>query len=507
VIGLRRTWRTQVVPQERRSRVLILAAGASVVVGLVPVVPRPGTAGAASAAPAPAVFAAAAEAWAYSAEIGVPGPLGPLASHTTAAIDNSPHAQGTAGLADPGYLVRAAAGLVAGIPTPAYCESAWPEGPDHADCGAPGGAKAAVSGTRSGDGPRATATAALADAAVPTGSRATPRHGVAAEPAALTVAAQSTTSSAFLADDGVLHATADVVLSGVALAGGALRIGTLAVHRTATATGLPGGTKTSAAVELSGVSVGGQPVDLGSDPARSLAQAAQQALGDTIAVEGLSGREEQADEGKLVADSSGLRITWQPQPDRFLRIVLGYGRVLVYATGPPSGEPVPGGDISVPGPRPESPVAAGAPDGTGPTGAAPLPPDSAAASGSAAAASLSPTSRPSVAGGSDANAIGSAAGESLPVAGPAAAPPAELAAGGAAPVPLLPGLRPLAVGTRPPVQWVSPFMVLAQMTTGRQAWWFLLGLAPLLAAGWLARRGGLGLVAPWAADGRSGAPS
>jgi hypothetical protein len=44
---------------------------------------------------------------------------------------------------------------------------------------------------------------------------------------------------------------------------------------------------------------------------------------------------------------------------------------------------------------------------------------------------------------------------------------------------------------------VSPFLVLAQMTTGRQAWWFLLALIPLVAAAVLSRRSGLGLVAPW----------
>jgi hypothetical protein len=57
--------------------------------------------------------------------------------------------------------------------------------------------------------------------------------------------------------------------------------------------------------------------------------------------------------------------------------------------------------------------------------------------------------------------------------------------------------RPLAAAARRPVRWVSPFLVLAQMTTGRQAWWFLLALVPLLGAAGLWRRSGLGLVAPW----------
>jgi hypothetical protein len=63
--------------------------------------------------------------------------------------------------------------------------------------------------------------------------------------------------------------------------------------------------------------------------------------------------------------------------------------------------------------------------------------------------------------------------------------------------PLIPTGRPLAVVARRPVQWVSPFLVLAQMTTGRQAWWFLLALVPLVAAAWLSRRTGMGWIAPW----------
>jgi hypothetical protein len=42
------------------------------------------------------------------------------------------------------------------------------------------------------------------------------------------------------------------------------------------------------------------------------------------------------------------------------------------------------------------------------------------------------------------------------------------------------------------------------MTTGRQVWWFLLALVPLAAAVWLARRSGMGLLAPWAAGGAGG---
>jgi hypothetical protein len=80
---------------------------------------------------------------------------------------------------------------------------------------------------------------------------------------------------------------------------------------------------------------------------------------------------------------------------------------------------------------------------------------------------------------------GPPAGEVPNVTG-TAAPPPQVAIG-----------RPFAAPARPPVQWVSPFLVLAQMTTGRQVWWFLLGIAPLILAAWLSRRSGMGLLAPW----------
>ena len=447
-------------------------AGLGMTVGLLPIVPG-GAGRAGAAAPGPAVFAAGAEAWAYSAEIGVPGPLGPLASHTTVAIDNSPHAQGAAGLADPGYLIRAAAQLVAGVPTPAYCESAWPEGPDHTDCGAPGGA-AAVSRTGSGAGPDATATAGLGNAVVGGGAPA------------LTIAAQSTTSSAALGSDSVLHARADVTLSGVAVAGGALRIGTLAVHREAAATGLPGGGLTTTGVSLGGATVVGTPVAPGAHPVRSLIDATRKAFGDKIVVEALGGRQETSPDGKLVADSSGLQITWRPQPDRSVRIVLGYGRVLVYATPPrpaPAdvgvpgiGETAPGGGAADTGAYSTAPGAAPAtePGLTGLPGSGPGPgPPAAAAASSAPAVTATPVE------------AGPPAGEAPNVTGTAAPPP------------LVPIGRPLAAPARPPVRWVSPFLVLAQMTTGRQVGWFLLGIAPLILAAWLSRRSGMGLLAPW----------
>jgi hypothetical protein len=458
-----------------------VVAGLVVLAGSLPLFPGSGSA-AGAAATVPAVFAAGAEAWAYSVEVGVPGPLGPLASHTTVSVDNSPHAQGAAGLADPGYLIRAAAQLVAGVPTPMYCESAWPEGPDHTDCGAPGGA-VAQSRTASGSGPDATATAGLGQVAVGSGAPA------------LTVAAQSTTSAASLGADGVLHARADVTLSGIAVAGGAVRIGTLAVHREAAATGLPGGAQTSTAIALAGASVGGTPVDPGSDPVRSLAEAARKAFGDTIVVEGLSGRQQQTPDGKLSADSAGLQITWRPQKDRSVRIVLGYGRVLVYATPPLA----PAADVAVPGaaepqPGPAPSLAHGVAGG----GATPSVPEAAPQPGSgASSAAAQPGPGPVVAppAGNDASA-------SPPRPAP---PPGHTApAGDGAAAPLVPAGRPLAVAARRPVQWVSPFLVLAQMTTGRQVWWFLLALGPLVAAAWFSRRGGMGLLAPWAASGRQG---
>jgi hypothetical protein len=453
-----------------KRRLVLIGFGA--VLGLLPVVPG-GPVGASAARSAPAVFAASAEAWAYSAEIGVPGPLGPLASHTTATIDNSPHAQGASGLADPGFLIRAAAQLVAGVPTPAYCESAWPEGPDQADCGVPDG-PVAVSGTASGAGPEATATAALGKVAVGEGAPA------------LTVAAQSTTSSASFASDGALHARADVTLSGIAVAGGALRIGTLTVHRDAVATGLPGGAQTSTAVELAGAAVGGTPVPSGADPVRSLADAARKAFGDTIAVEALGGREETTPDGKLVADSSGLQITWRPQPDRSVRIVLGYGRVLVYATPPAS----PVDDVATPAVDLPLP-------GSGPTGAA------SDAADAVVAVTDQQSSLPPAGGAPHRPAAPSGITASLPPlgdAGPSSgsvATPVETAA----PPALVPINGPLVSAGRAPVRWVSPFLVLAQMTTGVQAWWFLLAVAPLALAAWLSHRSGLGILAPWAAAG------
>ena len=456
---------------------LFTLAAVGALLALLPVVPHWKQPAGASGS-SPAVFAAGAEAWAYSVEVGVPGPLGPLASHTTVSIDNSPHAQGAAGLADPGYLIRAAAQLVAGVPTPMYCESAWPEGPDHADCGAPGGS-VAVSGTAAGSGPDASATAGLGGIAVGSGAPA------------LTVAAQSTTSAASLGSDGVLHARADVTLSGIVVAGGALRIGTLSVHREAAASGLPGGTQTSAAVGVGGATVAGTPVEPGRDSVRSLAEAARKAFGDTIVVEGLGGQEQQTPDGKLAADSAGLQITWHPQKDRSVRIVLGYGRVVVYATAPvapSSGElPVPVGNepATTPSPSPAATAspAAGQPAGPALAEAAPVVPSAPAEryTGAAAGSGLSPVSGAT-----------SLTAPVPPPAGTTSVGPDAVAA------PLVSVGRPLGVAVRRPVQWVSPFLVLAQMTTGRQAWWFLLALVPLIAAAGLSRRGGMGLVAPWA---------
>ena len=394
----------------------------------------------------PAVYAAEAEAWAYSVEVGIPGPVGPLASHTTAAVDNSPHATGAAGLADPGYLIRATAGLVAGIPTPAYCESAWPEGPNHSDCGASAvGHSVGQSSTDSGDAPRATATAAL--------GQVTPSDAA----GVLTIATQSTTSAAFLDNDGAVRATADVALHGVTIAGGVVRLGAVIVHREATA----GGTaapSTSSSIRLSGVTVAGKSVDPAGDQVKSLVDAVRKSFGDTLVVEALGGNEK-ADAGKLTADTAGLRIRLHLDPNHSVQIVLGYGRVLVYGAGTTAGAPI--GDVAAP------------------------------ATPSAALAPISAT-----------DALHPSAGD-VPGALPAL-PSAALPSADATPaVPFRSPPRLLTGSPSTAVRWVSPFLVLAQMTSGGQVWWFLLGLLPLLAGAWLARRSGMGLLAPWVARGGS----
>ena len=429
-------------PSHVRGRRRAAAAGfVGVVLGCCPLLPAHGDA----ATNGPAVFAAEAEAWAYSVEVGIPGPVGPLASHTTAAIDNSPHATAAAGLADPGYLVRATAGLVAGIPTPAYCESAWPEGPNRADCGASAvGHGAGQSNTDSADGPNATATAAL--------GRVTPSDAA----GALTIAAQSTTSSAFADKDGTVKAQADAVLHGVTIAGGAVHLGTMTVHRDATASGAAA-PKTSTSIALGGVTVAGAPVNPMGDQVKSLADAAGKAFGNTLTIEPLGAHVASAG-GKVAADTAGLRIRFVPAPDKAVQIVLGYSRVLVYGAGAPAAAAASGGPLAG-----ESTTAAGSS----------TPASAVAHEAVDQNATSAPPTGPSATPSSDAAAAPSSA----------ASPPRHL----------------LAVPRGTPVRWVSPFVVLAQMTSGSQAWWFLLGLVPLLASAWLTRRGGMGVLAPWAA--------
>src|SRR5688500_11182025 len=116
----------------------------TVVLVLLAVAPAAGALAGADDRGGRAIFAADAEAWAFSVEVGIPGPLGPLTSHTKASIDNSPHADGAAGLADPGLLVRAVGEVTLGLPTPASCESAFPEGPRDRNPAAPRGGEGQV---------------------------------------------------------------------------------------------------------------------------------------------------------------------------------------------------------------------------------------------------------------------------------------------------------------------------------------------------------------------------
>ncbi|MEW6471102.1 MAG: hypothetical protein AB1679_02440 [Actinomycetota bacterium] len=420
-----------------------------------------GAAGDAVNGPPLAIFAAGAEAWAFSVEAGIPGPLGPLASHTSTSIDNSPHALGAAGLADPGYLVRAAAGLMLGVPTPTYCESAHPEGPPESDCGAPsaGAAGPARVHTRSGAGPDAVASAGLASVSVPGGTGP-----------ALTVDSQSTTSTAEATATGV-RARSVVTLHGVRLAGGAVGIGTLEITRVAEADGTPSGLVTSTELTMSGVTVAGQAIDPGTDAVAAVAKAARATFGDRLRISAQQSVEERTPDGKLTAQTTGLEVLWQPAPERWVRLVLGFARTLVYAV-PPS--------------DPASPVAGALPDlesspetpgpGSGrPSPAGPVPEWSAGTSTPAGTSTASGSSR-SAETAPGQHAPGGSSGE------PSADGTAGPAGGGQ-------GVAPAAgAPSRPEVRWVSPFLVLAQMTDGGQIGWFLLALPPLLLVWWGWRR-------------------
>ena len=184
-----------------------------------------------------AVFAADAEAWGFSVEAGIPGPLGPLTSHTKASIDNSPHAVGAAGLADPGLLVRALGEVTLGVATPAYCESASPEGPTEANCAAPAGQDGVQVGqaqTRSSDRPEATSTARYGRVFFAEAAALDMMPDACCLILAVSVESQSTIAVTTATNLGV-EARSSVALQGVSLSGGAVRVESLQLARTARA--------------------------------------------------------------------------------------------------------------------------------------------------------------------------------------------------------------------------------------------------------------------------------
>jgi hypothetical protein len=273
-----------------------------------------------------AVFAADAEAWAFSVEAGISGPLGPLTSHTKASIDNSPNAVGAAGLVDPGLLVGAVGEVMLGAPTPAYCASAFPEGPPEANCAAPAGQRGVQVGqahTSSSDRPEATSIA---------------RYGrvlfnETAVPVTVSVNSQSTIAVTTATESGV-EAHSSVVLQGVGLAGGAVRIESLQLARDAQADGTEQGLTTSTEVILSGLSVAGETVDPGRNAVKALIDATRAAYGDRLQISAGELVEERTPDGKLEGHTSGLVVRWQPAPDRWVRVVLGYVRVMAFVPSP-----------------------------------------------------------------------------------------------------------------------------------------------------------------------------
>ena len=400
----------------------------------------------------PAVFAADAEAWAFSVEVGIPGPLGALTSHTKASIDNSPNASGTAGLADPGLLEPAVGNVMVGVPTPVSCQSAYPEGPPEADCAVPArepGVEVGRAHTRSSDRPEATSTARY--------GRVLLNESAAPAVTVISVNSQSTIAVTTATESGV-EARSSVVLQGVSLAGGALRIDSLQLARAARADGTEQGSTTSAEVALSGLTVAGEKVDPGRDAVQTLIDATRTAYGDRLQVSAGELVEQRTSDGKLYGQTSGLMVRWQPSPDRWVRAVLGYVGVMTYGVptaadtildtvietpflvGPPrraiEGRPaVPDAvrPISPPAPTPTSPPEAGIADREAPTdvpGAVGPPADTAAPPRHDTAESATPAT----------------IGATTPY-------------------------------RRPAVRWVSsPFLVLAQMTSGSQVGWLVAAL-------------------------------
>lgn len=377
-----------------------------------------------------AIFAASAEAYGVSAEIGIPGPAGPFTAHTWSALDNSPHSGAAAGLADPGFLIRAAAGLQ-GLSTPTYCESAYPEGPPQSDCSvvppsADGSVAAARSSTTAGHEPSATGRSAVVDATL----------GDAAAPA-VRVQNQSTASSTTAAGD-VVEAMAEASVKGLELAGGAIRIESFKLRRTAAADGSSAPTS-ERSLTMSGIEVGGQRVDPGGDPLKALTAAAK-ALQPSITV--VAGRDEEAgDAQRIGAASSGFDVIWQINPTTFAHVVVGRVDVLSYA--------VPGGGALDANPAVLDQL------GLGP-----------------------PSSSPSPAPFADTATVpaGAPPAPGLDATGGPAAPPA----GATRRTTHAPAAR-LTFGT-PRIQYLSPLEVAGQMATGDQAGWLLLALAPIAAA-------------------------
>ena len=401
----------------------------------------------------PAVFAADAEAWGFSVEVGVSGPLEPMTSHSKAVIDNSPRAAGAAGLVDPGALVRASGEATLGVPAPAYCESAAPEGPREANCAAPGDGEVQVgrAHTLSSDRPSATSTA---------------RYGrlllnVAAAPPAtvISVNSQSTIALTRATDSGV-EAGSRVVLQGVSLAGGALRIESLRLGRAVRADGTEPGSTISSEVALSGLWVAGVKLDPGRDALGALIGAVRAVYGDRLQVSAGEFVEQRSPDGALSGRTSGLVVRWEASPGRWVRAVLGYVGVMAYGA-PLLADTVLDAVIEAPAPM-EPPVRLtesrpGVPDDGGPM----QPPAPAAPSpaGPGVAVSVAATDVTEVA----------------PTAG-TAPPSTDDRVASATPAP---AAAAMPYHRRSP-RSASPFLVSAPIDRGSQAGWLLPALVPVL---------------------------
>ncbi|MGH9011333.1 MAG: hypothetical protein ACRDYF_16030 [Acidimicrobiia bacterium] len=354
-----------------RRRIVLAGAVILIVLAAAPSAAAPGGAGNRGLA----VFAADAEAWAFSVEVGIPGPVGPLASHTKASIDNSPHAVGAAGLADPGLLVRAVGEVMFGVPTPAHCESAAPEGPPEVNCAAPasdGGIQAGQAHSRSSDRPEATSTARYGRVIFNEAAALDMTPDACCLVLAVSVESQSTIAITTATESGV-EARSRVALQGVSLAGGAVRIASLQLARTARADGTEHGSTTSTEVTLSGLSVAGQTVDPGRDAVQALTDAARAAYGDRMQVSSGEHVEERTPNGKVRGETSGLVVRWQPAPDRWVRVILGYAHALAYAA-PAAASAVPESATEVPMPVPSTTGPSGGPAAPATMPEPPVPP-------------------------------------------------------------------------------------------------------------------------------------